>query len=136
MQPNHTFHFLQNGIGQTSNLSVCQKTSPHLSITALAVLKQKSMGGNSSCRVVLKKKKTIVGRQLILVIRTMLLHRSIFFFYRYMIQLFIGLALLSRCSWSIKIGLYIFVIWSYIVFVQHSLCFLVSNKCGPPNWIT
>lgn len=30
---------------------------------------------------------------------------------RYMIQVFMDLALPSRCSWGIEIGLYIFVIW-------------------------
>lgn len=58
------FHFLQNGIGQAFNLSVCQGASPHPSITALPVLKQKSIGGNSSCQIVFKN----VGRQLIPVI--------------------------------------------------------------------
>lgn len=114
-----------------SNLSVSQKTSAHLSITALAVLKQKSMGGISRCQVVLKD----WGRRLILVIRTMLLHPSKKCYWC-MIQL---LWILSGCSWGIEIGLYIFFIWwfnpSVFSFCATFFVFRVSS-CFLFKWST
>lgn len=107
-------HFLQNGIGQAFNLSVCQGASPHPSITALPVLKQKSIGGNSSCQTVFKN----VGRQLIPVITSEWKQNNVVTSlnrkkrcYRYMIKLSVGICLLSGCSWGTEIRPCIFFIW-------------------------
>lgn len=109
------FHFLRNGSGQAFNLSVCQEASPHPSITALPVLKQKSIGGNSSCQIVFKN----VGRQLIPVITSerkqnnvvTSLNRKKKVCYRYMIKLSVGICLLPGCSWGTEIRPCIFFIW-------------------------
>lgn len=118
MQPNHAklnmFHFLPNVIGQAFNLSVCQEALPHLSITAMPVLKQKSIGGNSSCQIVFKN----VGRQLIPVITSEWKQNNVVtslnskkLCYRYMIKFSVGICLLPGYSWGTEIRPCIFFIW-------------------------